>query len=191
MDQPIEKEMLLITQSIEIQMLPRNASNNIQEMERITNIVNDSFRTSEKGIWKNDTPRTTVLELTEFTSNGEIAVARLMGEIIGCVRVQEVDQETGGFGMLAVDNRYQGNGIASMLVGFAEQRFKRKQYSKMQLELLIPKEVTHPSKVFLENWYNRIGYQRIYTESFETSYPRLAKMLAIPCKFVVFQKTLG
>src|SRR5690625_3849764 len=70
-------------QSIEIQMLPRNMSTNIKEMERITNIVNNSFRTSEKGIWMNGTTRTTVLETTEFTSNGEIAVARLMEKIVG------------------------------------------------------------------------------------------------------------
>lgn len=182
--------MTIITQSIEIQMLPRNMSTNTKIMEHITNIVNNAFRTSEKGIWKNGTTRTTVLETAEFTNNGEIAVAQLKGKIVGFVRVQQVDQETGGFGMLAVDNKYQGNGIASKLVRFAEQKFQNEQFCKMQLELLIPQEVAHPAKVFLENWYNRIGYQRVYIESFETSYPRLAQMLAIPCKFVVFQKEL-
>ncbi|HLQ95096.1 MAG TPA: GNAT family N-acetyltransferase [Pseudogracilibacillus sp.] len=113
-----------------------------------------------------------------------------MKEIVGCVRVQQVDCETGEFGMLAVNNRYQGNGIASKLVRFAEQKFQNEQFRKMQLELLIPQEVSHPAKAFLEGWYNRIGYQRVYIESFETSYPRLARMLAIPCKFVVFQKGL-
>lgn len=183
--------MTLITQSIEIQMLPRNMSTNINAMERITNIVNNAFRTSEKGIWKNEATRTTMLETVEFTSNGEIAVAWLMEQIVGCIRVQQVDQKTGGFGMLAVDNRYQGNGIASKLVHFAEQKFQYEHYCKMQLELLMPQEVSHPAKVSLENWYNRIGYQRVYIESFESSYPRLAQMLAIPCKLVVFQKELG
>src|SRR5690625_1270836 len=87
----MEKEMTLITQSIEIQMLPRNIRTNTKAMERITNIVNNAFRTSEKGIWKNGTTRTTVLETAEFTNNGEIAVAQLMGKIVGCVRVQQVE----------------------------------------------------------------------------------------------------
>lgn len=74
-DQIIEEEMSLITQSIEIQILPRNMSTNIKEMERITKIVNDAFRTSEKGIWKSGTTRTTVSEITELTNDGELAVA--------------------------------------------------------------------------------------------------------------------
>jgi N-acetylglutamate synthase-like GNAT family acetyltransferase len=52
--------------------------------------------------------RTTVAEMAEFTSDGEIAVARLMGQIVGCVRVRRIDQETGEFGMLAVGDQYQG-----------------------------------------------------------------------------------
>lgn len=179
-----------MTQSIDIQMLPRNMSTKTETMERMTTIVNHAFMTSEKGIWKNGTTRTTVLEMAELTSNGEMVVAQLMEKIVGCVRVQQVDEETGGFGMLAVDNRYQGKGIASKLVCFAEQKFRNEQFSKMQLELLMPKDVPHPAKVLLEKWYNRIGYKRVYTESFEASYPELAQMLAIPCQFVVFQKEL-
>lgn len=122
--------MTIITQSIEIQMLPRNMSTNTKIMEHITNIVNNAFRTSEKGIWKNGTTRTTALETAEFTNNGEIAVAQLKGKIVGCVRVQQVDQETGGFGMLAVDNKYQGNGIASKLVRLLNRSSKMSNFAR-------------------------------------------------------------
>ncbi|GGH83318.1 GNAT superfamily N-acetyltransferase [Pullulanibacillus pueri] len=177
-------------QPIEIQMLPCNASTNRVDMEHMTNIVNRSFAASEEGIWMNGADRTTVKEMTKFTSKGEIAVARSMGEIVGCVRIQRIDWETGEFGMLAVDGAYQGNGIARELVRFAEQKCQNEQMRKMQLELLIPQEFPHPAKVFLENWYNRIGYHRVYAEPFDASYPRLAQMLAVPCEFIVFQKEL-
>ncbi|GGE35899.1 GNAT family N-acetyltransferase [Pullulanibacillus camelliae] len=178
-------------QPIEIQMLPCNASTNSVNMEHITNIVNRSFAASEEGIWMNGADRTTVKKIAEFTNSGEIAVARFKGRIVGCVRVQRIDEGTGEFGMLAVDGAYQRNGIARELVRFAEQKCQNEYLRKMQLELLIPCEFSHPSKVFLENWYHRIGYHRVYEESFDASYPRLARMLAVPCKFIVFQKRLS
>ncbi|WP_082918222.1 GNAT family N-acetyltransferase [Oceanobacillus sp. Castelsardo] len=95
-------------QSIEIQLLSSNASTNTMDMERITNIVNRVYKASEKGLWMHGAVRTSVEEMAEYTSNGEIAVARSMGKIIGCVRVRRLDEETGEFGMLAVDNQFQG-----------------------------------------------------------------------------------
>ncbi|MBW8348847.1 GNAT family N-acetyltransferase [Bacillus sp. IITD106] len=175
-------------QPIEIQMLPCNESANIGDMERITNIVNRVYAASEESLWKHGAARTTVVEIAEFTSRGEIAVARLIGQIVGCVRVRRIDQETGEFGMLAVDDEYQGTGIGRELIRFAEQKCQNEQLRKMQLELLVPRKGSHPAKVILENWYSRIGYYPVYTETVDASIPKLAKLLAIPCKFVVFQK---
>jgi len=176
--------------SIEIQVLSCKESTNIVEMEHITNIVNRVYAASEESLWMHGAVRTTVEEVAELTSRGEIAVARLMGQIVGCIRVREIDQETGEFGMLAVDDEYQGTGIGSELIRFAEQKCKNAQLRKMQLELLVPQEGTHPAKVILKNWYTRIGYRPIHTDSIAASYPTLARMLAIPCKFVVFEKEL-
>jgi len=134
--------------------------------------------------------RTTAAEIAELTNSSEIAVAQSMGQIIGCVRIRRIDQETGEFGMLAVDDTYQGTGIGRQLIRYAEQKYKKEQLRKMQLELLVPQEGTHPDKVILGNWYSRIGYQPTHTENIDASFPRLAEMLAIPCKFIVFQKEL-
>lgn len=178
-------------QSIEIQMLPSNASNNLADMEHITNIVNRVYAASEKGLWLDGQARTTAEEIVEFTSSGEMAVARSMGQIVGCIRVRTLDHETREFGMLAVDDEYQGNGIGRELIRFAEQKCQKENLRKMQLELLVPQEGSHPAKVILENWYTRIGYYPIHTETVEALFPKLAHMLAIPCKFVVFQKELS
>lgn len=178
-------------QSIDIQMLPCNARTNMADMEHMTNIVNRVYAASEESLWMHGAVRTTVAEMAALTSDGEIAVARSMGKIVGCVRVRGIDEETGEFGMLAVDEAYQGTGIGRELIGYAEQKCQEEHLCKMQLELLVPQEGSHPAKVILENWYARIGYHPVHTETIDASFPKLAQMLAIPCKFVVFQKELS
>ncbi|ASK62397.1 GNAT family N-acetyltransferase [Virgibacillus phasianinus] len=177
-------------QSIEIQMLPFNASANLVDMEHVTDIVNRVYAASEGSLWMRGVVRTTKEEMAGFTREGEIAVARSMGQILGCVRVRRIGQETGEFGMLAVDDGYQGTGIGRRLVRFAEEKCQKEHLHKMQLELLIPLKGSHPAKLILRNWYERIGYHPIHMEPIDAAFPKLTKMLAIPRQFVVFQKEL-
>ncbi|MDA3129623.1 GNAT family N-acetyltransferase [Aliibacillus thermotolerans] len=174
-------------QPITISMFPSNAN---VDVERITNIVNRVYRTSENGLWKKEVVRTSMEEIREFIQHGEIAVAQTRDTIVGCVRIRQVHEETGELGMLAVDETYQGNGIGRALIHFAEKECKKENLQKIQLELLVPEEGAHPAKVALEKWYKRLGYQPVRTEMLETSYPKLAPMLAVPCKFIVFEKEL-
>lgn len=175
-------------QSIEIEILSRNAD--FDTIEHITNIVNRVYAKSEKGLWLNGALRTTVEEVKEFVRREEIAVARIMNQIVGCIRICQIDKETGEFGMLAVAEEYQGNGIGRKLIHYAEEKFRKEQYQKIQLELLVPKKGNHPAKVILEKWYTRIGYRPVHTDSIESLIPKMAQMLAIPCKFIVFQKEI-
>lgn len=177
-------------QAIDIQMLPYTASANEAEMEQITNIVNRVYAATEESLWKPGTLRTTVEEVAELTRSGEMAAARSEGRIVGCIRVRKIDEATGEFGMLAVDDEYQGSGIGRKLIHFAEQKCLNERLQKMQLELLVPQEGSHPDKAILESWYTRIGYRPDHTESVDASFPQLADMLAIPCKLIVFQKEL-
>ncbi|WP_240377102.1 GNAT family N-acetyltransferase [Bacillus piscicola] len=177
-------------QSIEIHMLPKSASTNIEDMERLTNIINRVYAAAEGSLWSPGTVRTTVDEMTELTRDGEIAVARATGQIVGCVRIRQVDQEMGEFGLLAVDSDYQGAGIGRALIRFAEQKGQKEHLHRMQLELLVPEEGSHPTKVTLENWYTRLGYLPVRAETVAASFPKLAPLLATPCQFKVFQKEL-
>lgn len=179
-----------ITQPIEIQLLPCNAGKDIKAMEQITNIINRVYAKAEKGFWMDGTKRTTVDEISALTRNGEMAVARMKGKIVGCIRIHQADDETGEFGMLAVDDHYQGAGIGRKLIRFAEHKCQKENLRKMQLELLVPQEGSHPTKLSLENWYIRIGYHPVHTVSVESLFPQLAQMLAIPSKFIIFRKEL-
>lgn len=176
---------------IEIRLLPDATSTNTIVMEQITNMVNRVYTAAEEGLWTNGAVRTNTGEVTDITHAGEMAVAQINRRIVGCVRIRRLDQETGEFGMLAVETEYRGTGIGRELISFAEQKCRQEQLHTMQLELLVPQIGSHPSKTFLANWYSRIGYFPICTETIDKVYPALAPLLAIPCNFVIYQKELG
>jgi hypothetical protein len=74
-------------------------------------------------------------------------------------------------------------------VTFAERLSVERGLSVMQLELLVPREWTHPAKETLHAWYTRIGYRPVRTHTLDGD-PRLAALLATPCDLVVYQKDL-
>lgn len=170
--------------------LAENASNNDEKMEHITNMINDVYRKAENGLWRDNQIRTTADDLKAHARNGQIVVARNDYQTVGCVRVHRLDPETGGFGLLAVDSAYQGNGTGRQLVHFAEEQCRSKQLSTMQIELLVPQEGPRPDKENMKDWYMRMGYEPVRTENVEDLLPAVAEMLAVPCQFIVFHKAL-
>ena len=176
---------------VEVQLLPAAASADATLMERITLLINEVYAVAENGLWVDDATRTTVEEVAELTRAGEIVVARLSGRIVGCVRVQRLDASTGEFGMLAADPAYRGVGVGRELLRFAEEKCRADGVATMQLELLVPRDWTHPTKEFLDAWYTRIGYRVTRTGTIDEAYPALAPLLATPCDFVIYHKDLA
>lgn len=183
------KRFETMLRSVNIQMLPQHASMDMSEMEHLTCIINRVYKASEQGLWVQGTTRTTVVDVAKFTAAGEIAVATINGRIVGCIHIYRKG-ETGEFGMLAVDERFQGIGIGAQLVRFAEEHCRQKKLPAIQLELLVPMEGTHPAKANLEKWYSRNGYIPVQTGAVADSFPLLAPRLAVPCQFIVMQKKL-
>ena len=60
----------------------------------------------------------------------------------------------------------------------------------MQLELLVPTTWSHPNKVFLHDWYTRLGYRPVRTTKLGESYPHLEARLATPCALAIYHKPL-
>ncbi|MDB4896563.1 MAG: hypothetical protein JWN15_2825 [Firmicutes bacterium] len=176
---------------IEIQLLPVAASADVTVMEQITDLINQVYAVAENGLWVDGAARATVDEVADLTRAGQIAVARLNGRIVGCVRVQRLDSRKGEFGMLAADSGNRGAGIGRELVRFAEQKSRRDGLTTMQLELLVPRNWSHPAKDFLAAWYTRIGYRILRTATIDETYPALARLLATPCDFVIYEKNLA
>jgi ribosomal protein S18 acetylase RimI-like enzyme len=178
------------TQRMEIQLLPATASADVTVMERITDLINQVYTVAEDGLWVDGAVRTTVDEVAGLTRAGQIAVASLNGRIVGCVRVRRLDGDKGEFGMLAADSGHRGAGIGRELIRFAERKSRQDGLTTMRLELLVPRNWSHPSKEFLAAWYTRIGYRILRTATIDETYPALAPLLATPCGFAIYEKDL-
>ncbi|MFE7332419.1 GNAT family N-acetyltransferase [Streptomyces sp. NPDC057565] len=159
-------------------------------MSAVAALINEVYEVAEEGLWADGTTRTTTQEVVALTRAGEITAAHLDGEIVGCVRIQQLDDRVCEFGMLAAAPKRRGIGIGRELVQFAEYYAREAGLDVMQLEVLVPREWSHPSKDFLTNWYTRIGYQGVRKVSIEESYPDLAHRLATSCDFVIYHKPL-
>ncbi|MGW3993570.1 GNAT family N-acetyltransferase [Amycolatopsis sp. NPDC004772] len=174
---------------MEIELLPPSADPAV--IERITGLVNQVYAESEKGLWLGSTDRTSRDEITGFVAAGEIAAAFADGDLAGSVRIRRLDDVVGEFGMLAADPARRGLGVGRELVRFAEQTSRDAGCREMQLELLVPRGWTHPSKQFLAEWYGRLGYRVTHRADLAEDYPHLAPSLATPCDFLIYRKELA
>jgi GNAT superfamily N-acetyltransferase len=175
---------------VEVGLLDPAAAEDAALVERLTGLVNDVYAASEEGLWQRDATRTSASDMAELVAAGEIAVATVDGELAGAIHVQALSGATAEFGMLAAAPEHRGLGVGSALVGFAERHSRERGMRTMRLEVLTPRTWRHPSKVFLDAWYRRIGYRVTCMTRVDETYPDLAPLLATPCRFVVYEKPL-
>jgi GNAT superfamily N-acetyltransferase len=175
---------------VKLELLPAAAGDDAALVQRIADLTNEVYLVAEDGLWTEGATRTTVEEMAQLTRAGEIALARLGGQVVGCVRIQRLDERTGELGMLVADPAHRGEGIGRELVRFAERECRGEGVRAMQLELLVPRDWTHPTKEFLAAWYSRMGYRVARTGTIDEAYPALAPLLATPCDFVIYEKDL-
>jgi ribosomal protein S18 acetylase RimI-like enzyme len=175
---------------IDVRMAPETAAEDTTLVNELAALVNNVYAVAEEGLWENGTPRTTPKRMRELIAAGQIAVARGDQRIVGAVQIQRLDTEKGEFGMLVTDPAHRGQGVGRKLVQFAERWCCAQGLDTMQLEVLVPRQWSHPSKEFLKDWYARMGYRPVRTGQLEESYPALAPLLATPCDFVIYHKSL-
>jgi GNAT superfamily N-acetyltransferase len=174
-----------------IELLPAGEADDRRVVGEIADLVNRVYAVAEEGLWVDGAARTTSSEVAEMVAAGEIAAARADGRIIGSVRVQQLDDRVGEFGMLVADPARRGEGIGRELIRFAEELSRGRGLGVMQLELLFPRDWSHPAKEFLHAWYTRIGYEPARRGDLGDAYPHLAPLLATPCDFVIYEKPLA
>jgi len=174
----------------EVGWLPAAAADDAGLVTGLTDLINAVYAVAEDGLWVKGAARTDAGEMTELVRAGQFAVARIGDRIAGCVRIHFLGEGAGEFGMLAVDPAHRGAGAGRELVQFAEREVRAAGCATMQLELLVPRDWTHPSKQFLADWYTRIGYQPVRIGRIEESHPHLAPLLATTCDFVIYRRDL-
>jgi GNAT superfamily N-acetyltransferase len=173
---------------LEIEVAPATAVEDERVVGEITDLINRVYATAEAGLWVDGAARTTTTETAEMIAADQIALARVDGQIVGSIRIQQLDDGVGEFGMLVADPAHRSKGVGSELIRFAEELSRRRGLTVMQLELLVPRGWSHPTKEYLHAWYTRIGYRPVRTGGVEEMYPHLAPLLATPCDFVVYHK---
>jgi ribosomal protein S18 acetylase RimI-like enzyme len=179
-----------IAEERQVDSLPPAAADDTATVARLTDLINEVYADAEKCLWAAGAKRTNTEEVAGFVRAGQIAVARLGLYVVGCVRIHEVNDTTSEFGMLAADPDHRGLGVGRDLVRYAELRAQNAGHDTMRLELLVPREWSHPSKEFLAGWYDRLGYTVAGVGAVEESHPGLAPLLATTCDFVIYEKGL-
>ncbi len=130
-------------------------------------------------------------ELAACIERRELAAAFAGDRPVGCVCVTRPDAATGELGLLAAARDATGRGVGRALVDFAETTARAAGAITMRLELLVPREGTHPAKVRLHAWYTRLGYRVAGRGDFVAAYPVVEPWLAVPCDLVAYAKPLG
>ena len=60
----------------------------------------------------------------------------------------------------------------------------------MQLELLKPAKWDHEVKVWLDKWYQKLGYRPGQPTDIAIAHPHIASMLCCDCVFTPYRKQL-
>ncbi len=100
----------------EVGLVPASASGDATLVDGLTALVNEVYAVAEEGLWLDGVARTTSAELAGLIRASELAVARRAGAIVGCVRIQRLDDYRGQFGMLAANLTQRGTGIGRALL---------------------------------------------------------------------------
>ncbi len=156
----------------------------------IADIVNEVYQKSEGNIWVNEHRRTSKGQLINAIRSKEIILALKDDEFYGCIHLEKISDDAFRFKMLVANPNNKRVGVGSKLVSFAENEAKRQGASVMQLELLVPTEFEHEDKVFLTNWYTRIGYKYIDEHDVDYVHNGISKFLKTGCVAKVYEKRL-
>ncbi|KAH7120472.1 acyl-CoA N-acyltransferase [Dactylonectria macrodidyma] len=178
--------------AITIKIPPPTEADDTLLTSLLADIVNTVYKEAEADIFLPSYQRTSSAEISQFLRDGQLAVAYLdsTSEPVGCVFIKLLSPDRGEFGMLALDSRYRGTGLGRQMALFAEDECRRRGCTVMQLELLVPTTFQHAGKERLLAWYLRMGYEVVKLGSFDEDYPELAKILAGPTEYRIFDKSL-
>jgi GNAT superfamily N-acetyltransferase len=177
--------------AIDAAFLAAATARDLGRVDALTDLVNRVYAAAEGEFWSDGATRTSASELATLIAAGEIVAATTRARgIVGVVRVQQLSDDTGEFGMLAAAPEHRGIGVGRALVDFAEQVSRDRDLRTMQLELLVPRGWTHPGKEFLRAWYGRRGYTLVRVGSLDETHPHLAPLLAAPSALEVYEKPL-
>ena len=161
----------------------------LDTLNDVTTIINDAYRIGETGILVDspDRPfsRVTEEEVQQMIATKGILTLLIDEKVVGCIKVQVVDDGVAEWGCLAVERSCQGKGYGAMLVHAVEQHIQSVMNCQMaQLVLLAPSSWKHSHKERLRDWYQRLGYV-LAKGTYEESTVRLLQGSPLAGRFVL------
>jgi hypothetical protein len=172
-----------------IELLPGAAASDSGLVGEITHLVNRVYAVAEGGLWVEGATGTTTSEMAEAIAAWQVALAWRDGQIVGERARPAARPATRRVRHAGFRPRPSGRGHRPWTGDLGRAAQPEACLSVMQLELLVPREWTHPNKEFLHGWYTRIGYRPTRSTTID-GHPRLAPLLATPCDLVVYDKDL-
>lgn len=177
---------------------PASAAEDEQLIAHLCRIINEVYTVAEDGIFTPEYRRTNPAELKTFLLAQKLAIASRSAtsplspptNVVGCVRISRATDTMGNFGTLVAVPESRGTGLGRQLVDFAEDYCRGWGATVMQLELLVPMTFQHKLKVWVQAWYERLGYKVVRLEDFAHDYPALAPMLLDETEYRIFEKKL-
>ncbi len=177
---------------IKIEQIDLNKQS-VSTLNKMYAILIHAYAETEREVWGNNYARIKFDDYKDIINRGEIFGAFIEGKIVGSVHVYNKDDEAYSFGLLSADFDLKGKGIGKSLVNYIEQYALVNGAKFMDLEILRPIEIEVPFKVFLKNWYTKMGYKFVYSGTFTELKPNeaaKADKLIQPCAFDCYRKVL-
>lgn len=162
------------------------------QFEQLFNIIRIAYAETEKEVWGEGYVRVSREDLQKYITDDEILVALLDNEIVGGVRYYEKESGTWTFGLLGADFNHKGKGIGRALIAEVEKRAKLAGAQEMSIEVLRAIAIDTDFKVYLANWYQRLGYEYTGQTDVMSVYPNPDKWakLVNPSIFDCYVKQL-
>lgn len=184
--------------SIYLSLLPVSTADDASVVAHLTRIINEIYGKAETGMFCASHSRTNVLEVKALIHSQQLMVASSSAvtsslpcdNIMGCIRVAMLSPTMGTLGLLCTIPRARHEGVGKRLVSAAESHCCNLGATSMRLELLVPLNYELPLKVWIQAWYERLGYTVIRDEDIMLNFARLAPNLVTPVVFRIFEKQL-
>jgi len=173
------------------ELLPPSAAGDEALVRTLVELVNSAYAVGESDLWIDGTVRTDEAEIAGLIRGGEMLVGTVDGRVVGCARLRTLDPSTAELGFISAAPDAWGSGVGRRVVHAAEHLARSRGATTMRLELLVPRDGVHPVKERLRAWYERLGYEVVRRAPVEEIAAHVAPVLATPCEFLVFRKSLG
>ncbi|MCS5735089.1 GNAT family N-acetyltransferase [Herbiconiux daphne] len=161
-----------------------------QQMNAITNMVNDVFSIEDEGMWRPGHTRTSVDRIVQMAKSGELVVAELDGELVGVIRVQRIDDRTAYSSMLVTHPDHRGQGLARQLRQYVFDYLRRLGITTLRIDNIAPRYIDRKATEFMTDWNERAGYVVVGRVPVEEVHPEVAPMLLVPCDFIQYERVL-